>query len=203
MTNYNESMKKQSERKLNLGSGQFPKKGFINLDGEARFNSDVVHNLEMFPYPFPDNHFVLIEADHVLEHLCQPFTTVRELHRLLVPGGKLIIRVPHFSRGFTHADHKCAFDVTFPYYFRADFKGGYAGVEFGLKQMRLSWFAQPYLKKDILSPGVFYGMTAISWLLSGLANLSPAVCSRFWCYWVGGLEEIEFQLIAKKNDYER
>lgn len=187
----------QSE-KLNLGSGAFRKEGYINVDSDTSGNPDIVHNLDAFPYPFADNQFSLVEADHVLEHLRTPFQTMRELHRILQPGGKLIIRVPHFSRGFTHADHKCAFDVTFPYYFKADFKGGYMGVEFTLEQMRLTWFAQAYLKKDILSPAVFYGMTAVGKIIDVLANASPALCSRIWCYWVGGFEQIEFIFVCKK-----
>jgi hypothetical protein len=26
------------------------------------------------------------------------------------------------------------------------------------------------------------------------ANLCPALCSRIWCFWVGGFEEIRFVL---------
>lgn len=191
-------MEQKQKRKLNLGSGAFPKQGYINVDSETHLHPDVVHNLDTFPYPFEDNAFELIEADHVLEHLHHPFQTMREMHRMLVPGGKLIIRVPHFSRGFTHADHKRAFDVTFPYYFRSDFKGGYVGFEFKLRRMSLTWFAQPYLKKDILSVPVFYGMTLVGSVINILANLSPAFCSRIWCYWVGGFEQIEFQFTCKK-----
>ena len=44
---------------------------------------------------------------------------MREIHRITKPGGTVRIWVPHFSRGFTHAEHKSGFDVTFPYYFRA------------------------------------------------------------------------------------
>ena len=141
-----------NHRKLNLGCGEFKKGGFINVDRDEKLKPDVVHDLDKFPYPFADDEFALIEADHTLEHLRDPFAVMRELHRILASGGRLIIRVPHFSRGFTHADHKSGFDVTFPHYFKSDFKGGYAGVRFDLKSLRLTWFGQPYLKKTVLSP---------------------------------------------------
>ncbi|MGC8880076.1 MAG: class I SAM-dependent methyltransferase [Anaerolineae bacterium] len=34
----------------------------------------------------------------VLEHVADPFRAVREIHRILAPGGVLIISVPHLSR---------------------------------------------------------------------------------------------------------
>jgi F0F1-type ATP synthase assembly protein I len=34
--------------------------------------------------------------------------------------------------------------------------------------------------------------SALGWVIDRVANLSPLVCSRLWCYYVGGFEEIEF-----------
>ncbi len=187
-------------RKLNLGSGEFPKPGFVNVDYYSRIQPDVVHDLDVIPYPFQEDEFDLVEADHCLEHLRDPFAVMREIHRITKPGGIVRIRVPHFSRGFTHADHKRGFDVTFPYYFDPSFPGGYMGVPFKLRKVRLTWFAQPYLKKAVLSPFVFYGATALGKVLDFLANLSPFLCSRLWCFWVGGFEEVffEFEVVKEK-----
>lgn len=188
-------------RKLNLGSGEFPKPGFVNVDYYSRAKPDVVHDLDVIPYPFQDDEFDLVEADHCLEHLRDPFAVMREIYRITRPGGLVRIRVPHFSRGFTHADHKRGFDVTFPYYFDPSFPGGYMGAPFKLRRMRLTWFAQPYLKKSVLSPFVFYGATVLGKVLDFLANLSPFLCSRLWCFWVGGFEEIffEFEVVKEKS----
>ncbi len=65
----------------------------------------------------------MVEASHLLEHLDRPFLAMKEMHRILKPGGQLIIKVPHFSRGFTHAEHAHGFDVTFPNYFNKKFSG--------------------------------------------------------------------------------
>lgn len=185
-------------KKLNLGCGEFKKKGYLNVDYYAVSRPDVKHNLNKFPYPFRSNQFELIEADHLLEHLENPFRVMKELHRIGKKNGLIIIRVPHFSRGFTHPEHQRGFDVTFPYYFRPSFVGGYQGFQFDLQKTRLSWFAQPYLKKTVLSRPLFYLVRAVGFLFDFLANLSPFFCSRIWCFWVGGFEEIEFQLIIKK-----
>ncbi len=186
------------QKKLNLGSGAYKKAGFINVDWVEDTHPDVVHNLAFFPYPFADSTFDVIEADHVLEHLPDPFGVMRELHRIAAPGALITIRVPHYSRGFTHPEHQRGFDITFPYYFSRSFPGGYQGVEFTLKKLTLTWFAQKYLKKATVSPIAYYGASMLGAVFSFLANLSPMLCSRLWCFWVGGFEQIEFQFTVKK-----
>jgi len=178
-------------KKLNLGSGQFYKKGYINLDIDPNTKTDVFHDLAKFPYPFQNNSFSLIEANHVLEHLEDIVKVMKELHRILEPGGSLIIRVPHFSRGFTRPDHKRGFDISFAYWFSPQFKPWYIGIELILESQRLKWSAQPYLKKQTF-PILYYPLSFIGKIIDLFANLSPAFCSRVWAFWVGGFEEIEF-----------
>ncbi|MEK9170184.1 MAG: class I SAM-dependent methyltransferase [Patescibacteria group bacterium] len=191
-------------KKLNLGSGGYKKEGFINLDWNPLNNPDVAHDLNKLPYPFPDNSFDFIEASHVLEHLDKPFMVMKELHRILKSDGKLVVKVPHFSRGFTHAEHSHGFDVTFPLYFDkkfADSLSGYQGFEFGLEKMEFHWLAFTHLL-----PMLGYNRITILLLdftnvvISFFANLSPQFCSRIWCYWVGGFEEIEFLFVVKKHN---
>lgn len=184
-------------KKLNLGSGEFLKEGFVNVDYYSVTKPDVSHDLSKFPYPFDDNYFDWVESDHCLEHLPNPFAVMKEIHRITKPGATIIIKVPHFSRGFSHSEHKAGFDVTFPYYFRKDFKGGYQGVEFDCKKIRLRWFAQLYLKKDVLPAASYYAAFIFGKWCDLWANLSPNVCSRLWCYWVGGFEQIEFEFVRK------
>ncbi|MEK7072621.1 MAG: class I SAM-dependent methyltransferase [Patescibacteria group bacterium] len=190
--------------KLNLGAGGLKKPGYINIDWNDLTQPDVQHDLNVMPYPFDDNTFDLVEADHVLEHLDKPFLVMTEIHRILKPGGKLIIKVPHFSRGFTHTEHSHGFDVTFPLYFNKSFiKHGYFGIDFKLKKMELSWLAFFHLLS-----GMGYSNNTISFLrvtskfISKLANLNPNFCSRIWCYWVGGFDQIEFDFICLKANSE-
>lgn len=46
---------------------------------------------------FSDNFFDLITLNNVLEHVYDPIGTLQELHRILRPGGELIICVPNFD----------------------------------------------------------------------------------------------------------
>ncbi len=189
--------------RLNLGSGAFKKTGYLNVDGNPAADPDLVVDLNAIPYPFETGRFERIEADHVLEHLDDPFAVMRELHRVLADGGRLRVRVPHFSRGFTHADHKRGFDVTFPYYFDPSFRGGYSGTRFDLERVRLRWFAQPYLKRTVLGRGTFATASAVGRVLDVFANLSPFLCSRLWAFWVGGFEEVEFEFVCRKDAASR
>lgn len=187
------------ERRLNLGSGTDRKEGFVNVDWNADNIPDVVHDLNVFPYPFFDSEFDLIEADHVMAYLEQPLQVMVELHRILKPGGRVRMRVPHFSRSSALAAGWHGFDVTFPLYFDPAFrKTAFFGVEFQLIKMRLTW-ANFYF-----FPFMGYGRVAEGFLriandmFSFAANLAPAFCSRVWCYWVGGFDEIQFEFRAIK-----
>jgi len=185
--------------KLNLGCGEFKKEGYVNIDYYSVSEPDIKHDLNVFPYPFEDNTFTLIEADHLLEHLENPFQVMKELQRIAKDGCLIKIKVPHFSRGFTHAQHNRGFDVSFPLYFTPSFQGGYQGVALELVKMNLRWFAQPYLKRSVLSSPTFYIGFALGKIIDFFANISPYICSRFWCFWVGGFEEIEFEFKVNKS----
>ena len=83
--------------KLNLGSGQNPKPGYINVD---RFGTpDVKWDLEVFPWPWPDNSVEEILMIHVLEHLGATtqvfFGIIKELYRVCRHGATILIIVPH------------------------------------------------------------------------------------------------------------
>jgi SAM-dependent methyltransferase len=186
-------------KKINLGCGAYKKKECVNLDVNWDCRPDIVANLEVIPYPFKENTFDCVEADHVLEHLSAPFEVMQDIFRILKPGGKLIIRVPHFSRAMTHPQHKRGFDVTFPLYFNKDFTGGYTGVEYTCERIRLRWFAQRRLMKDHLSVFTYYALSVLGCCIDFFANISPMVCSRIWCFWVGGFYEIEFVFRKPEN----
>lgn len=184
-------------RRLNLGSGQFPRPGFLNVDVDPATGADLLLDLDD-PTSFellPEGHFELIIMDHCLEHLQDIFGVVRALHRLLRPGGRLEIRVPHFSRGITHPQHTHGFDVTFPEYVNPNFKGGYIGVPFRLESMRLQYMIRWDLKRPYIRPWQEFVLKRLDAVMSWLANRNPFICSRFWCYLVGGFEQIEYVFI--------
>lgn len=52
---------------------------------------------ELTDAQYPKGEFDMVVLWHVLEHLKHPDKTIEEIHRILKPGGKLVIAVPNFS----------------------------------------------------------------------------------------------------------
>jgi SAM-dependent methyltransferase len=101
----------QSSLVLHVGSGRKKLKGAVTLDINPRCEPDVVWDLDVFPYPFPDSTFDAIMCAHVIEHLDNVISVMEQLHRIAKPGGRVWIRVPHYtSLNFnTDPTHRHAF----------------------------------------------------------------------------------------------
>jgi Methyltransferase domain len=83
--------------KLNLGCGLNKLPGYVNVDKAG--DPDVRHDLERFPWPWADNVFEEVYANHVLEHLGRDadvfIGVMKELYRVCRPGATVRIIVPH------------------------------------------------------------------------------------------------------------
>ena len=78
--------------------------GWVNLDSANLSGVDVVHDIEKLPLPFGDNEFDEILCQDILEHMTDFIPTLKDLYRILKPGGKLIVRVPHFTSKVNYTD---------------------------------------------------------------------------------------------------
>lgn len=85
--------------KLNLGSGARLIDGYLNVDIAEASAPDMVWDLEQTPWPWPDNSVTDVLLSHVLEHLGRDPATfldvIKELYRIMAPGGEVVIHVPH------------------------------------------------------------------------------------------------------------
>jgi len=98
-------------RSLNLGSGNRPIAGHLNVDCSARVNPDLVLDLNARPWKLPENYFSLVRMHDVAEHLADLRATLDEIHRIGQNGAKVDISVPHFSsaNAFADPDHRYFF----------------------------------------------------------------------------------------------
>lgn len=71
-------------RKLNLGSGGRPLNEHINVDVSANAPLvDVVHDLDVYPWPFESDSIKEIVMAQCLEHLDDRNRAMKEIHRIL------------------------------------------------------------------------------------------------------------------------
>lgn len=98
---------------LNLGCGftKFIGQNWTNVDKYEVCDPDMVVDLDVFPYPWPDNTFDYIYANHVMEHLSDWWLAFIECARILKPGGCFEMRVPDesSSSAITYRDHRHIF----------------------------------------------------------------------------------------------
>jgi len=94
----------ESRTKLNLGCGRKPFADHINLDVVASVNPDVVHDLDRYPYPFPDSRFEEIAVYDVVEHIGDVSSFMREIWRIGRHGATVKISTPHFSASNAYTD---------------------------------------------------------------------------------------------------
>ncbi|MCL5004199.1 MAG: methyltransferase domain-containing protein [Patescibacteria group bacterium] len=94
---------------LHLGCGKNKREGSVGVDRLPLPGVDVVFDLNQFPYPFNDNEFDLVVAEHILEHLTDLVSVVEEIYRVTKIGGRVEIICPHFSSAdtFTDLTHQC------------------------------------------------------------------------------------------------
>ena len=98
--------------KLLLGCGNDIRKGWVHHDlSKHSPHVDIAFDLEMVPWPLDDEVATKIKAQDVLEHLFDTVQFMDECWRVMKPGGKLSIRVPHYQGKIAWRDptHKRAF----------------------------------------------------------------------------------------------
>ncbi len=187
---------------LNLGCGKTKIPDSIGVNG-VKINGfvDIVHDLDIVPYPFESDSVDEIHFYHVLEHLHNPIEKLEEIHRILKQGGILYMRVPHFSSlgAFTDLTHIRPFGfLSFDCFQKNCYQHFYTNVEFEILKKEIKylglypntgiyekyihpnqclWFAKPFIR-----------------LINFLIRLSPSFFERVWCYWVGGATEIVVNL---------
>ena len=87
--------------RLNLGCGRLRIAGYLGVDSEPGEAVNVVWDLTRHPWPWGDASVDGVIAWHSLEHLpgYELANALEEVHRVLVTGGTLYVKVPYREPG--------------------------------------------------------------------------------------------------------
>ncbi len=115
---------------LYIGGARRDPPGYVNLDLLAAPGVDVAASVEALP--FPASLFQRVECDAVLEHVERPEQAMREIERVLAPGGYAHLVVP-----FCHPFHE------YPRDFRRYTPDGLRQLAGGLEVVQEGWRTGP------------------------------------------------------------
>ncbi len=88
-------------------------------------------------FPYPDNSFDLVTWCEVIEHLTEnPVHTLAEIHRVLKPGGALVLSTPNASRADSIANFLAGRNIYDPYHLGAPLKGSRHSREYTVAELR-------------------------------------------------------------------
>ena len=115
---------------LYIGGGGCVVDGYLNVDLFPFAGVDVIADAEKLP--FEDNLFQRVECDAVLEHVRKPEIVMREIERVLKPGG-----FAHIVTPFAHPFHE------YPKDYRRFTIDGLREIGGGLKVVASGWRTGP------------------------------------------------------------
>lgn len=105
-------LKQNSGIFLDIGCGANRQENWIGMDIRDLPDVDIVHDVEEFPWPLPDDCVKLAMASHLIEHI-NPHkfgfvNFMNEVWRVMRVGGEFAIVVPHgSSQGFIQDPTHC------------------------------------------------------------------------------------------------
>lgn len=119
-------LKANSGIRLDIGCGSNKNKGFVGIDYKQYGDVDIVHDIEVTPWPLPDECVTTAVASHVLEHINPHggvfIDVMDEIWRVLKPGAQFAFVVPHAaSPGYAQDPTHCnMINETTMHYFDPD-----------------------------------------------------------------------------------
>lgn len=97
MNNIEKLLKNESGIRLDIGCGKNCQENFVGLDKRKLPGVDIIHDLEKFPYPLPDECCLTIIGSHIVEHI-KPWLMIEfmdELWRIMKTRGQLALSTPY------------------------------------------------------------------------------------------------------------
>lgn len=105
--------------KLDIACGNNKQDGFIGIDKVKTDKTDVVMDLEQYPWSFPDNYTDEVNISHYIEHIYDLMKFMNELYRIMKPQTTATIVSPYYTstRAWQDPTHKRAIsEASFLYF---------------------------------------------------------------------------------------
>jgi predicted O-methyltransferase YrrM len=91
---------------LDLGCGNNKRPGFVGIDKSDIEGVDIIHDLEVFPWPLESESCQTVVGNHIIEHI-KPWLTIdffNECWRVLKPDGQLVLSTPYAGSSWYWSD---------------------------------------------------------------------------------------------------
>ena len=178
---------------LEIGCGKLKSKDSVGIDIVDLDGVDIVHDLNVIPYPIGDETFDKVIARHTLSHLNDLPKIMDEIYRILKENGVFEIYVPHYASDNYNTDptHKISFGIRTMNYFisNTDFKlNYYSKCKFILEKRHISFYRYDS-KFSLFNPFKLIGLEFIF-------NLFPRLYEKTLAYIIQP-SEIYFKLRKK------
>lgn len=121
MRKIEEILKNATGIRLDIGCGEKKQKGWVGMDIRPVKGVDIVHDVQVFPWPIPDNIVLQVLCSHLWEHIEPKYriTFMDEIWRIMRPDGQLLLSAPYYQsigacQDPTH--YTCPTEGTFTYF---------------------------------------------------------------------------------------
>lgn len=189
--------------RVNLGCGAKPRAGFLGVDSGEHTRAEMRMDVLDFLTRLPPESVQEVYSRHMLEHL-EPAALralLRELDRVLRPGGRMRFIVPHHSNPYFHADptHRQAFAVhTFCYFCEEHGLSRKVPAYVAMAGWRLHEVRLRFVPMG--RPRLFgLRLPMLSDLLNPLVNLRPLFIELFERYLAGVFSIYELSVVIDKR----
>lgn len=153
---------------LDVGCGTLKHTGAFGIDIRLDSQADVIHDLNEFPYPLPDNQYIYVYCHDIIEHIVDTRSLIHELYRVSAPGAVIEIKTPHFSSWYAYNDPSHVH--VFGYFFMDHFVKENSTLPGGKPLFR--YLSRRFLfRRGLFTP-----------LISLWAQFFPVNYERRWCF---------------------